>query len=138
MKALLDTNILLDVILDRPGFEPESGAVWTACDAGRLTGFVSAVSLTTIYYVVEKTRGHEVAIAAVDECLAAFEVAPVDRHTLQAARGSNGVDFEDDVQAASALAVGVDCIITRDSSGFVRGPLPVYAPGPFMALLASL
>jgi predicted nucleic acid-binding protein len=38
MTALLDTNIVLDVLLDRQPFVVESKAVWQACDAGRLTG----------------------------------------------------------------------------------------------------
>ena len=47
ITALLDTNVLLDVVLDRPPFVQDSGTVWRACDAGQFSGYVSANSITT-------------------------------------------------------------------------------------------
>jgi predicted nucleic acid-binding protein len=135
MKALLDTNIVLDVILDRPQFEPDSGAVWAACDAGRLVGCISAITLTTIYYVVRKTRGHQVALSAIDQCLAAFEILPIQRETILLARSLTGTDFEDNVQCASALAASADCIVTRDSTGFSGAPLIILTAPQILARL---
>jgi predicted nucleic acid-binding protein len=137
ITALLDTNVLLDVVLDRAPFVKDSGAVWRACDAGEFSGFVSANSITTIYYIVEKTRGRRVALDAVDQTLAAFEVSPVYRETLEAARGLGGPDFEDDVLVASAVISLVDCIVTRNSGDFASSSVPVYSPADFLARLAA-
>ena len=138
ITALLDTNVLLDVVLDRPPFVQDSGTVWRACDAGQFSGYVSANSITTIYYIGEKTKGRQVALDAVDKTLAAFEVSPVYRETLETARRLAGPDFEDDVLIASAVISFVNCIVTRDPKDFPKSPVPVYSPADFLVQLATI
>jgi predicted nucleic acid-binding protein len=87
--VLLDTNVVLDLLLDRQPFVADSKTVWQACDAGRLTGYITATTLTTIYYIVEKTKNRSSAVAAVDLCLSAFEIGLVYRETLLDARKLN-------------------------------------------------
>jgi predicted nucleic acid-binding protein len=132
MTALLDTNVVLDVLLDRQPFVVDSKAVWQACDDGKLTGYITATTLTTIYYIVEKTRDRASAVAAIDTCLGAFEIGPVYRETLLAARKLNGPDFEDDVQMAVAVTSFLDCIITRNIRDFQASPIKVYSPADFL------
>jgi predicted nucleic acid-binding protein len=135
--VLIDTNVVLDVILDREPFVADSSDVWIACDAGRFAGYVSAISLPTIYYVVRQARGRDVALRAVDQCLAAFEIAPVYRESLEAARGFDGADFEDDVQIACAVTSLLEFIVTRNPADFVKSPIPVVSPAEFMSRLPS-
>lgn len=54
-------------------------------------------------------------------------ICPVDRDVLESALNSNLVDFEDAVQLFSAVAQGLDAIITRDAQGFSRSPIPVLS-----------
>ena len=49
MNALIDTNVVLDVLLNRSPFVVDSAEVWRACDAGRFIGYITATTLTTIY-----------------------------------------------------------------------------------------
>jgi predicted nucleic acid-binding protein len=135
MNVLIDTNVVLDVLLDRAPFVGDSSAVWNACDAGKAVGYITATTLTTIYYIVEKTKDRPSALAAVDSCLAAFEIAPVYRETLEAARRLAGKDFEDDVQIAAAVTSFLDAIVTRNTPDFVASPVKVLAPGEFLRLL---
>jgi predicted nucleic acid-binding protein len=135
MTALLDTNVVLDVLLDRQPFVIDSKAVWQACDDGKLTGYITATTLTTIYHIVEKTRDRASALAAIDICLTAFEIGPVYRETLLAARKLNGVDFEDDVQMAVAVTSFLDCIVTRNVRDFRASPIKVLSPADFLSAL---
>jgi predicted nucleic acid-binding protein len=128
ISALLDTNIVLDVLLDRQPFVTDSKAIWDACDSGRIRGYITATTLTTIYYVIPKTKGRIVARNAVDVCLSAFEIGPVYRETLSAARKLDGPDFEDDVQIATAITSSLDCIVTRNVNDFAASPIKVYSP----------
>ena len=41
-------------------------------------------------------------------------------------------DFEDSVQIASALADGVDFIVTRDSKDYKKSPIKAFAPAEFL------
>jgi len=132
---LVDLNVLIDLALDR--------RPWAAAARGRPTParssmrrprrradvFVSAISFPTLFYLVERAAGTVAAFAAVDSMLAATRVAAVDAAVLASARAMSGDDFEDNLQVASAVAAGVDLIVTRDPSGFRRSPVPAVDAG---------
>src|SRR5688572_26864984 len=100
MQALLDTNVILDVLLKREPWVGDSGAIWRAHDAGRLRGHVMASAITDIFYVARKLVGVEPARKAVATCLAAFWICGVDRAALELAQALPGNDFEDNLQMA--------------------------------------
>jgi hypothetical protein len=49
------------------------------------------------------------------------------------ALGLSMKDFEDALQAAAAVAVGADTIVTRNVSDFASSPVGAVAPGDFLA-----
>lgn len=55
MKALIDTNILLDVLTERDGFREDSLAVWNLCRDEKIEGFISALSVPNIIYIMRKS-----------------------------------------------------------------------------------
>jgi predicted nucleic acid-binding protein len=57
MKLLLDTNIVLDMLLGRGPWLAAASMIWQAGLDGRLTSYITASSLTDIYYIVRKTAG---------------------------------------------------------------------------------
>ena len=70
MKILCDTNIILDVLLERQPFVEDSCKVLSLCEEHRLEGFVSASSVTDIYYLVRKyTHSTKLAYHAVGKML---------------------------------------------------------------------
>jgi hypothetical protein len=95
MRVLIDTNILLDVLLDRAPFVTDSSSIWAACDAGQLVGYISASALTDIFYIARRAVDLATARIAVGICLSAFEICPVDRQTLERATTLSGSDFGD-------------------------------------------
>jgi predicted nucleic acid-binding protein len=133
MKILLDTNLVLDVLLDREPFVAASSAIWAACDAGQLTGFVPASAVTDVFYIARRMTDVATARVAVGLCLASFVIAPVDRATLTDASMLLGRDFEDDVQIACAIRMDVAAIVTRNRDDFAHAPLPVLSPDELLA-----
>ena len=53
-KIFIDTNILLDVAMHRNDFLEHSAAVWADCESRRVQGYVSAISLNNMHYVLKK------------------------------------------------------------------------------------
>ena len=104
-------------------------------DDGRIVGYVLASMLTDIFYVARRAVDVQAAHAAVQTCLAAFEIIPVDREALEQAEKLPGNDFEDNLQIACATRAGLDAIVTRDKAGFQASPLPVLAPAELLARL---
>ena len=57
MKQLfLDTNILLDFILQRDGFGPAASQLFVATEAGNAALYAAARSFSHIYYALRKTN----------------------------------------------------------------------------------
>lgn len=134
---LLDLNVILDILLDRKPFVTVSAAVWTAIERGRGKGFVPAHGVTTVYYLVARERGAEVARQVVDSLLRVLEVAPVDGPVVQKALALSFPDFEDAVCAAAAEAAGCEAIVSRDPRGFPSSPVPVIEPETALAWIGE-
>ncbi|MEI7772744.1 MAG: PIN domain-containing protein [Chloroflexales bacterium] len=135
MKILVDTNVVLDVLLDRAPWADDASQIWRACETGRLHGCVPGSALTTIFYVARRMTTLRTAQVAVGLCLATFDVLPVDRAALEHATMLAGSDFEDNVQLACALAAGMDAIVTRNGSDFRDSPVLLLTPAELVAQL---
>lgn len=127
-RLLFDTNVVLDVLLNRQPWVAEASRLWKATDEGGIVGYIVASSLTDIFYVARRLAGLDTAHRAVQVCLDAFEICPVDRSALEQAAAFPGDDFEDNVQIACASHLALDGIVTRDPQGFMSSPLPVLTP----------
>ena len=128
MRVLIDTNIVLDFLLQREPFFQDAELLFQAIDAGQLIGYVTATTLTDIFYISRKhTRSVEQARQAVLETLTAMVICPIDRAVLESAFNSGLVDFEDAVQIFGAVAQRLDAILTRDNKGFLSSPIPVLS-----------
>lgn len=135
MKVLLDTNVVLDVLLRRGEWLAEAEAIWQASLDGRLESCITASSLTDIYYIGRRLTGDSAAREAVQKCLDALAVLPVDEETLEAAYALSTDDFEDALQIASAIRNDVEAIVTRDPDDFTNAPVRVLSPTELAASL---
>ena len=134
-QVLLDTNVLLDALLAREPWAKQALAICAANDDGRITAYVTASSITDVFYVSRRLGGLEGAISAVKSCLRNFEISTVDRNSLEQALQLSGNDFEDNLQIVCATINGLDAIVTRDNSGFQATTIPVLSPDEFLATL---
>jgi predicted nucleic acid-binding protein len=134
-RFLLDTNVVLDVLLNREPHVTTSAAVCAAVENDKAEGLLAAHAVTTIYYLLARQLGEAGARRSVRALLTVFGVAPIDGNTLHQAILSSGQDFEDSVTAAAAHASGCRLIVTRDPKGFRRSPVRAINPLQCLALL---
>lgn len=128
MRVLIDTNIILDFLLQRKPFIQDAELLFEAVSIGQIIGYVTATTLTDIFYIARKETGSlEVAEQAVAEILAVMAICSVNRAILESALNSGFDDFEDAVQIFSAVAQNLDAIVTRDRKGFLSSPIPVLS-----------
>ena len=135
MRILLDTNVVLDVLLERPPFVDEARRIWAASDEGLFEACISSFSIPTIHYLCERHAGTEAANIAVDQCVAAFEVCALYRECILAARAMQGGDFEDNLQVACAITDFAQGIVTRNLEDFAGSPVRVYSPAELLQVL---
>lgn len=135
MRVLLDTNVLLDVLLERVPWVKDSGEVWQAHEQGRISAYVMACAINDIFYIARRLKTLETAYEAVKLCLETFELCEVSRQTLEWARKLPGNDFEDKLQIACAYFASLDAIVTRDGTGFEVAPMLVLSPAELLQRL---
>jgi predicted nucleic acid-binding protein len=128
MRVLLDTNVVIDLLLKREPWFTEALAFRQALQANDIVGYVSATTVTDIFYIARRLADLAVAHAIVRNCLDAFEICTVDGTVLDRATRLPGTDFEDNVQIVCALQVHLDAIVTRDAGEFRDSPVPAWSP----------
>ena len=136
-QALIDTNVVLDVLLDRQPHVEGSAAVWAVIETGLSKGFPSAHAITTIHYLVRRELGNARAKRTVAAILRIFDVATVDATVIQEALQLSLPDFEDSLTAAAAQLAGCDVIVTRDPKGFRGSPIRTLTPEAVLPILGK-
>jgi predicted nucleic acid-binding protein len=134
-RPLVDVNVILDALLDRPPHGQAAAKIWKAAEEKRVAALAPAHGVTTLFYLVKQGKGAAAAREAMDGVLSVFGVAPVDEAVLRRALSLGWSDFEDAVCAAAAEAAGCDLIVTRDPRGFRGSPMPVVDAATAVSLL---
>jgi predicted nucleic acid-binding protein len=128
MKILIDTNIVLDLLLEREPFVENAIALFERIEQGDLEGAIAATTVTNIFYIIRKTEGREIAITAINRLLIGLRFCAVDKQTVETALNLGLKDFEDSIQLACATLNQLDGIVTRDRKDFIGSNLPIYSP----------
>lgn len=133
MKALIDTNVLLDHLAMRDGFFQDAAAVVSMVNDGYLTGIVSSISILNCAYVLPKHYDRNAVLEQIKGMLRMFTISSVDANVLEKAADMKPYDYEDAVQYLSALPYQPDLIITRDAKGFRDFDILVMTPAEFVS-----
>jgi predicted nucleic acid-binding protein len=135
---LFDTNVVLDVLLDRQPYVEASAAVWATVESRTAEGLLAAHAVTTIHYLVQKEMATAKAKRVISSILRVFSVATFDGAVLQHALQLPSADFEDAVTAAAARSAGCDYIVTRDPKGFRGSPVRPITPEALTPILRAM
>ncbi len=135
MKLLLDINIILDVLLDREPWSDAASRLLSAIESNKAEGFVAPHTLPTIYYVIAQSQDRKIARTAATDLLRILDVVPITRADFQRALELSMSDYEDAVQAAAALTIGADYLVTRNEKDFRAAPVPTADAPTVLALL---
>jgi len=137
LRILFDTNVILDVLLDREPFSSTAARLFSKVETGEITGCVCATTVTTLHYPMSKVIGADSAIEKINKLMILLEVAPVNRAVLDAALTSGFKDFEDAVLHESAVYKETQGIVTRDFDGFKRSKINTFSPEELLLMLES-
>ena len=132
MKALIDTNIFLDVALQRRPFLVESDLVLSFIEDEELLGYISASTISDFYYIARRGIGRTASLNFLEGLLSFCQVAMVDRVVIDGAIAltskSGFKDFEDAILNCTAIANGLDTIVTRNVKDFKLSKLQIVTP----------
>ncbi len=128
MKVLIDSDILLDVALDRAPHAEPSARILTECETKAIAGYLAWHTLSNFYYLVVPARGEADTRQFLLDLVEFVEVAPTTTESLRYAARLAMKDLEDAMQVAAAEACGAERIVTRNVRDFLRSPIRAVAP----------
>ena len=130
-RVLYDTNVILDVLLQR---EPHFTASAKALDAAgqkKVEGFISGHAVATIAYLLQRQVGRDGTKSLLLHLLSNLKVAPVTDAGIRQALTGAFADLEDAICTAAAQEAGAAIIITRNVADFKSSPIPAVTPAAF-------
>ncbi len=128
IKILFDTNVILDIALKREPFFTDSVRLFDKIDEKIINGFISATSVTDIYYIASKETDKKRAREFLFDLIQIVDIIGVDKEVIIDALESDIKDFEDAVQAISAGYNEIEIIVTRNVKDFINCGLEVLEP----------
>ena len=136
-KVFIDTNVLLDMLLEeRPGNQIAK-TLFGAAEAGVFEGYLTTQSIIDAHFIVRKHGMVFESFKKSIQSLRSFiKILAIDEIDLLWAIGNPTGDFEDDAQYGSAYNGVCDFFITRDNSlrklNSPFCPMTVMTPSDFV------
>ena len=135
-KILVDTDVILDFFFDREPFSENAAKILSLCEMKKVTGYVSPVIVSNVYYLLRQTAKHEKVIEKLGLLISFMEVLIVDKASILRALNSEFKDFEDALQNyAAEQSKEIDVLITRNIKDFKRSNLSVMTPDDYLKML---
>ena len=134
----IDTDVIIDFLIDRKPFSRESAIIFTLIEQKKLRGYASSLTFSNLYYVIRKFESHNKVISKLDSLSKMVSILKVEEQTIKNALQSGFPDFEDSIQYFCAIDnKKVDVIITRNTKDYKNSNIPVMTPGDFLKTLSS-
>ena len=133
MVLLIDANIILDVLLNRPDFVKDSAMIWKLCETEQMKGYVSTLTFANLLYIMRKQLDPEKIEDVFHKLNLIFEFADFSVSDLTHAAELNWKDFEDAVQSVTAERIHADYIITRNVRDFSKSRVMAFTPSELLA-----
>ena len=133
-SIFVDLNVIMDVLLERSGFEASSDVIQLGEKEGYKL-YISAHMVTTFGYLLENAKvPRQKIIQSIGWLLNTFTVIPVDDSLLSKALKSNVHDYEDAVVEQAAYLSGSVAIITRNDKDFKTSVIKSLTPEEYMKI----
>ena len=132
---LIDTNIVLDWLLERQPFAENAERIMEYCINGNLRGYLAGHTLLNIFYITRKEKSikdrKEILLMLCDW----FEIIEIDKEMIIIAlQNEQWQDLEDGLQMQYAAHEKLDYIITRNIKDFTNSEATAMLPEDFLKM----
>lgn len=127
MKVLIDSDILLDVALDRAPHAEASGSVLDWAESHPGSAGVAWHTLTNVAYLLKDDPR-----LFLNELLSFALVPQTSTEAARQALKLPVADLEDAFLVVAAMQFEAECIVTRNVKDYRRSPIPALTPEQFL------
>ena len=138
MTVLIDTNVVLDILLKRLPWYKNAALIFGLSKNKFIKSYISASSITDIFYIAQKELGRSVAKETVKTLLKTFYPATVKDGDIFQALELDWEDFEDSLQFVVGKGLSVDYIISRNTKDFSLSSINVVTPEEFIQTVTDI
>ena len=132
-KVLIDSDVILDALLDRKPFSEYATQILSMCETGEINGFLTPVIYSNLYYLLRRIAKHEKVIEKLKQLLKITKVLTMDQQVVKNALDSGFLDFEDALQNYSAINHNnIDLILTRNLKDYKNSELGIFTPETYI------
>lgn len=132
MKVFLDTNILLDYLLDREESAEYALQLLLLGNAGVVDLCVADLSISNIAYITRGEIGKEDFFKVMKKLSSCYKIVSVGADAVNRAFDAQWSDFEDSLQYFAAMNADADVIVTRNTKDFAKSQIPVMTAREFL------
>lgn len=138
MRVLVDTCVVIDVLQHREPFWSDAYELFLAVANRRADGFLTAKSLTDIYYITHRlTHDDKETRRILSTLLIPFDLLDTAGIDCLHAISSDISDFEDAVMIETAVRADMDYIVTRNQRDYRKSPVSICLPTQLLVLLEN-
>lgn len=132
MRVLVDTNIVLDYLLEREPYGESAKKIVVACKQKKVIGCIAAHTVSNMFFILRKTYSVEDRRTILKDICKLFDVEGIDRlKIIQALDNSDFKDFEDCLQMQCAKSFRADYILTRNLADYRDSEIACISPEEF-------
>lgn len=139
MVILVDTNIVLDVLLNREPYAEQARMIMTGCAEGKAVGYLAAHSIPNLFYILRKAYTQKERRIFIKNLCEIFRISELnEKKIISAIENEEFTDFEDCLQEECAVEAMADYIVTRNPDDFKKSRIKTIEPRKFVELLSKI
>lgn len=109
--------------MKRQEFVKDSSVIWKLCETGKVKGYVSSLTITSIVDIMQKEMDPQKIEEVLSVLSMIFEFTDLCVSDIQQAARMQWNDYEDAIQSATAQRIHADFIITRNIKDFAKSKI---------------
>ena len=131
IKAFIDTNVLIDLLLERDGCQ-DAATILLCQKEQKCSLFLSSLNMANIAYILRKKFKGIALYNALNKLKTFFSVVSLTADNVESALMLQATDFEDALQYFSAANIQADVIVTRNEKDFYFSQISITSPKSFL------
>jgi len=131
-KIFIDTDIILDLLLERDPFYEFSSKLFIKVENKEIEGYVSSLIFSNLFYIIRKIKGIDEAKIILRKLKYLVNVLAINDKIIELSLDSNFSDFEDGIQYYVSLENNLDIIITRNKDDYKYSKIPVFTAEEYL------